>query len=106
MTSSVLLDSLLFFLSEDPMTRAVQGGLLFISVFIVYLLFFVTRDILLRTTSIWYQLISIAMVFCLPIVGFFLYLLVRPSRTVAERNLEEAVQTLLKKYSQPRKQKA
>ncbi|PIR52131.1 hypothetical protein COU77_02030 [Candidatus Peregrinibacteria bacterium CG10_big_fil_rev_8_21_14_0_10_49_16] len=87
------------------MTRAVQGGLLVIGVLVVYLLFFVTRDILLRTTSLWVQLLCIALTFFLPIIGFFLYLLIRPARTVREREMESMLQQLLKKHPSSSKKK-
>lgn len=79
----------LVFLAEDPALRLLQGGMLLVGVVVIFLVFFTTRDILLRTHSFWYMFLSIVLVAALPVVGFFLYLLIRPSRTNKEREMEE-----------------
>jgi hypothetical protein len=76
------------FLAEDPTLRLLQFGMLFVGVIVIFLVFFTTRDILLRTHSFWYMFLSILIVALLPVVGFFLYLLIRPARTIKERELE------------------
>lgn len=77
------------FLAEDPTLRLLQFGMLFVGVIVIFLVFFTTRDILLRTHSFWAMFFSIVLVAALPVIGFFLYLLVRPARTIKERELEE-----------------
>lgn len=77
------------FLSEDPTLRLLQFGMLFAGVIVIFLVFFTTRDILLRTHSFWIMFFSIVLVAFLPVVGFFLYLLIRPARTIKEREIEE-----------------
>ncbi len=88
-------DAFLLSLSSDPITMAVQFGIAALGAVAVYLLFFTVRDILLRTRSLLYQLACIALVAALPIVGFFLYLLVRPARTVKERQMERMLKEVL-----------
>ncbi|PIR54152.1 hypothetical protein COU75_02340 [Candidatus Peregrinibacteria bacterium CG10_big_fil_rev_8_21_14_0_10_42_8] len=77
------------FLSEDPTLRLLQFGMLFVGVIVIFLVFFTTRDILLRTHSFWIMFFSIVLVALLPVIGFFLYLLIRPARTIKEREVEE-----------------
>ena len=81
------LDKLLGIVSDDPMTRVFQFSVLCLGVLAVYLLFYVTRDILLRSASIPLQLFSIFLVALFPVGGFFLYLLFRPARTIADREM-------------------
>lgn len=88
------LDALLGVFSDDPATRVFQFSVLGLGVASVYLLFYVTRDVLIRSSSIPLQLFSIFLVALLPIAGFFLYLLFRPSRTVAEREMAEMLRAL------------
>lgn len=88
----------LVFLAEDPALRILQGGMLLLGSLVIFLVFFTTRDILLRTHSFWYMLISIVLVACLPVIGFFVYLLIRPARTIKERELEEMLMEVLVGY--------
>lgn len=85
----------LFFLAENPALRLLQGGMLLLGLVVIFLVFFATRDILLRTHSFWYMFVSIVLVAALPIAGFFLYLLIRPPRTIKERELEEMIAEIL-----------
>lgn len=85
----------LVFLAEDPALRLLQGGMLLVGIVVIFLVFFTTRDILLRTHSFWYMCISIILVAALPVVGFFLYLLIRPSQTSKEREMHETLAELL-----------
>jgi hypothetical protein len=83
------------FLAEDPTLRLLQFGMLFVGIIVIFLVFFTTRDILLRTHSFWYMFLSILIVALLPVVGFFLYLLIRPARTIKERDLEDLLHRLV-----------
>lgn len=89
-----LLDPFLLFLSEDPLLRMMQGGLLLAGAIVIFLVFYVTRDILLRTHSFWYMAFSIILTALLPVVGFLLYLLIRPARTIREREQEALLRAL------------
>lgn len=88
------IDSLLGVLSDDPAARVFQLSVLGLGVFSVYLLFYTTRDVLIRSSSIPLQLFSIFLVALLPVVGFFFYLLFRPSRTIAEREIMQMLRHL------------
>lgn len=89
------MQQLLYFLSDNPAVRITQLSLLALAVVAVFLICFTTRDILLRTRSFLYQAVSILLVALLPIVGFFLYLLIRPARTVKERETEQMLRQIL-----------
>lgn len=84
-------------LTDNPMIRALQLSLLGAAAVAIYLVFFATRDILLRTRSFAYQIICILLVAVLPVIGFFLYLLIRPARTLKEREIEKLLKKVLKK---------
>lgn len=88
------LQSITAFLTEDPM-RIVQSGIIVVSAILLFLLLFTLRDVLLRTRSFGYQFFCILLVGALPILGFLLYLLIRPSRTLNERETDEMLRTLL-----------
>ena len=81
-------------LTDNPAIRMVQLSLLGVAAVAIYLVFYTTRDILLRTRSFFYQLVCILLVALLPILGFFLYLLIRPASTVRERELEKMLKKL------------
>ena len=93
------MDSFLSLLTDNPMLRAMQLSLLAGAVVAIYLVFFTTRDIILRTRSLAYQLLCILIVAALPVLGFFLYLLIRPATTLRERDTERMLRKLLKKDS-------
>lgn len=85
----------LVFMAEDPALRLLQGGMLLLGFVVIFLVFFTTRDILLRTHSFLYMFVSIVLVAGLPILGFLLYLLIRPARTIKERETEAMLVELL-----------
>ena len=85
----------LFFLSDNPALRLLQGSLLLFGTIAVFLVCFTTRDIILRTRSFFYQLFAILLVAVLPVFGFFLYLLIRPARTIKERDLEQMLKKIV-----------
>jgi hypothetical protein len=83
------------FMMDNPGLRFAQAGLILFAIIVLFLLFFALRDILLRTRSFWYQFFCIVIVTLLPIVGFLIYLLIRPARTVKQRELESMILTLV-----------
>lgn len=85
----------LVFMAQDPALRILQGVMLLLGLIVIFLVFYTTRDILLRTHSFLYMFLSIVVVAGLPIVGFFLYILIRPARTIKERELEMMMVELL-----------
>jgi hypothetical protein len=87
--------SFITFLASDPQLRLLQFILLSVAAASVYLVLYTTRDSILRSESFWFQFFSIGLVAVLPIVGFLLYLLLRPSRTLKEREMEDVLQHIL-----------
>ena len=100
-----LLEPWLLFLAEDPSLRLLQMGMLFIGIIVIFLVFYTTRDILLRTNSFWYMFVSIIFVAFIPVIGFFLYLLLRPARTLRERELEKMLTDVYKDHQRVKKEK-
>ena len=82
-------ESISIFFSADPSLLLIQVLMIVAACIIVFLVLFATRDILLRTSSLPYQIFCIVLVAAVPLVGFLLYLLIRPVRTTAERRLEQ-----------------
>lgn len=82
------------FLSEDPSVATTQVGLMAMVVVVLFLLFYTLKDVLLRTHSFLYQCVCILLVAFLPFVGFLLYLLIRPARTVKQREMERMLRAL------------
>jgi len=85
------------FFTDNPGLHLLQVGLIVLATIVIFLLFFTLRDIILRTHSFWYQFGSIVLVALLPVLGFLIYLLIRPARTVKERELESMIISLLPK---------
>lgn len=88
-------DPWMVFLAQDPALRLLQAGMLLLGSVVIFLVFFTTRDILLRTHSFVYMFISIVLVAALPVLGFFLYLLIRPSQTLKQRELADLLTEVL-----------
>jgi hypothetical protein len=86
-TIQSFLEPWLLFLADDPTLRLLQGRMLLVGALVIFLVFFTTRDILLRTNSFLYMFVCILIVAALPVIGFLLYLLIRPARTLKEREL-------------------
>lgn len=81
-------------LSVDPVLL-MQGIVAFCAFILLFLLLYTLRDILLRTHSFAYQAACVLLVGALPIAGFLVYLLVRPARTLKEREMESMLRMLL-----------
>lgn len=81
------------------MVLAVQIAMAFALFIVVFFVLFATRDILLRTNSFLLQMFCILLVALLPILGFFLYLLVRPSQTLAEKAMRHDIALLLSRQN-------
>ncbi len=89
-------------LSDSPLIRLIQVGLVLAVLLDVYLVFFVVRDVLLRTQNLFVQILCILLPAAFPVIGFLAYLLVRPSRTLKEREMEELLHRLLDQKKQER----
>lgn len=66
---------------------------------VIFLVLFTTRDILLRSQSFLLQIFCIVLVAVLPVAGFLIYLLIRPSRTLAMRRLESKIDSFLERFN-------
>ena len=84
-----LFDPFLLFFSDDPILRVMQVSLVVAGAVIIFLVFFTTRDILQRTHSFLLMAFCIVLVAVLPLVGFLIYLLIRPIQTLRQRAREE-----------------
>lgn len=82
-------DTAVLFLADDPALRFLQLAVVLFASLLIFLIFFVTRDVLQRTDSFFFMFLSIVLVAVLPIIGFFVYLLIRPSLTLHERAVEK-----------------
>jgi hypothetical protein len=100
---SSLLESSSALLASDSTVLAVQIFLGLSACGLVFLVLFTTRDILMRTNSFLYQIACILLVALLPVVGFLMYVLIRPSRTLAERAMHANIIALLTKLHAGRK---
>lgn len=99
------LEPWLLFLADDPLLRMMQIGMLLLGSVVIFLVFYTTRDILLRTHSFFYMFFSIVLVAALPVLGFFLYLLIRPARTIKQRETEKMLKQILGRLSSKEKSK-
>ena len=97
------LDPLLLFLSEDPVLRIIQGSIILFAVVIIFLVFFATRDMLRRSHSFWLVALAILLVAALPVVGFLLYLIIRPTETIRQREADRVLRDLHDEWKQRRK---
>ncbi len=91
------------FLATDPSVLALQLLMISGAFLVVFLVLFTTRDVLLRTHSFFLQILCILLVAVLPIFGFFLYLLVRPPRTLSERMMDRKLSEILHRLSHHKK---
>lgn len=88
------------FVLENPGLRLTQGAVVLLAIIDLYLLFYTLRDVLLRTRSLAAQFFAVLLVAALPILGFLLYLLVRPARLAKQRELEELLLAMLEQRRQ------
>lgn len=100
------LDPWLLFLADDPALRLLQGGMLFLGIIVIFLVFYTTRDVLLRSQSLLFMAFSIVLVALVPVIGFLLYVLVRPSKTLAEKDLVYALEELALEVRKSRRRPA
>lgn len=85
--------SLIF--SSDPTVFAMQVGAIVASAVVIYTVLWTTKDVIARSRSTLFQVSSILLSAALPVVGFFLYLLLRPTTTNAERALRKDMTEIL-----------
>lgn len=96
----------LLFIAADPTLRLVQMCMLGAGILVIFLVFLTTRDVLLRSQSFLFMLFSIVLVAALPLIGFCIYLLIRPARTIKEREIEEMLLSLTSKKASTQAKKS
>lgn len=96
---SLVLPSIMQFFSPDPSVFFVQVIMLVVGLVVVFLVLFTTRDVLLRYDSFIAQVFCILLVAVLPVFGFLLYLLIRPSMTSADKHLRHDLEAVLLKMA-------
>lgn len=94
MHASVLLGRLSQLILSDPFLLVTQVLIGLLCATVLFLLFYTLRDILLRTHALSYQFFCILLVAVFPIIGFLLYLLIRPARTVMQRETDRKTDAL------------
>jgi hypothetical protein len=81
---------------EDSLRILIVAGIIYIAVIWVSLVFWTFRDIRQRTKDLILQFLCILLVFCTFLLGYWIYLILRPRDTIVnlyDRTLEE--ETLL-----------
>lgn len=96
---SLLVENFSALASVDSPVFVVQLFMVSAGAILIFFVLFATRDILLRTHSFLYQIVCILIVAALPVLGFLLYLLIRPSTTCRERTLDETIAQILAKMT-------
>jgi len=88
-----MLENASAFLAADPSVLALQILMMMCAFLIVYAVLFVTRDVIIRSHSFLFQVFAI-LLSAVPVIGFLVYLLIRPSTTLFERALFRKVSDL------------
>lgn len=100
-----VLEPWLILFADNPMLRIGQVVLIVVGLLLIFLVFYTTRDIIIRTHSFIYMLVCILLVAIFPLVGFLIYILIRPARTVKQRDLDRMMQTILEGIAEKQVQK-
>lgn len=90
-------------LAKDPTALALQMGVLAVGALLLFFLFWTLKDALLRSRSLGFQVFSLLLVTALPFFGILVYLLIRPSRTLKDREMERLLHALMKEVHGGRK---
>jgi hypothetical protein len=84
------------FVSSGYFMWIVYGVLIYLGVLWFALVAWVARDVVSRSRSLLFQTLMILMNMALPIFGLFVYLLLRPSKTLMAKYYDEVEMRLLK----------
>ena len=103
MPLATLLDPVLLFLSADPVLRTIQIALILLASVVVFSIFYATRDMLRRSHSFWLIALVIIIVAVFPIVGFLLYLILRPTETLRQHEADHMIHELYAEMKERRK---
>jgi len=73
---------------------ALKLAILYFFITWIVLIIWVIKDISIRTNNIFYQIFSVLIILALTPLGIFIYLLIRPRRTLYDRYYEEIEENL------------
>lgn len=90
MTLETLAQSLQQLFQSDIIILVLEGIIVYLAIFWIAVIIWVTKDSINRSTNVAFQIFSILLVIILtPLFGIFIYLIVRPSKTLTETYLED-----------------
>lgn len=96
MQPSTLLTPIADFLAQPPLAFALQALVGYLALIWIFSILWVVKDASNRSDSIAFQLISVLIVvIATPFIGLPLYLLIRPSQTLFEKDVYEMLQYLV-----------
>ncbi len=75
------------YFSTNPSVLLMQIATILVAAIVIFLVLFGAKDILSRTDSFLAQIFCVLLIALLPLIGFFLYLLLRPSTRTIERKI-------------------
>ena len=84
------------FMSSDYFKWVVYGVLIYLGILWLALIAWVARDVIGRSRSLLFQTLMILINMTLPVFGLFVYLLLRPPKTLVEKYYDEVEMRLLK----------
>lgn len=88
------------FVSSEYFKWFVYGILIYLGILWLALIAWVARDVIGRSRSLFFQTLMILLNMILPIFGLFVYLLLRPPKTLVEKYYDEVEMRLLKEAAE------
>lgn len=85
--------------SQNPVFTVQMLVLSAVALVLIFLIFYTTKDVFVRSDSFVFMLFSLLLVVLFPVVGFLLYLLIRPAQTKKERQLFAELRALHKEVT-------
>lgn len=106
MTFDALFEQIQKILSSNVFTLALQGLIVYLAILWIAIIIWVTKDANNRSNSLLFQVFSILIViFLTPLFGLLIYLILRPSKTLTERYIEEMQMQLLAEAEEEERKK-
>ncbi len=104
MTVDAIIQSLEKLLNSNIVSWVLQGFIAYLAILWIAIIIWVTKDANNRSNSLMFQIFAILVVIILtPIFGLLIYLIVRPSKTLTEKYLEQSQMHLLNEEEQKEK---
>lgn len=106
MTFDALFEQIQKILSSNIFTLALQGLIVYLAILWIAIIIWVTKDANNRSNSLLFQVFAILVViFLTPLFGLLIYLILRPSKTLTERYIEEMQMQLLAEAEEEERKK-